>query len=163
MKSILFNNACVITFVFFSLVLTFLFISSKEFQGSLLFFLHCLVFKMLFSVSLSFSEAALLLYHSFFNLSSTFFKFFQIIFSAARYRSSELQLLYYITTLFICQPLFRSFFKYFFELFSCPFAFAPLQPFLLYHFRSGLSSTFFFSFLVNFCKLSFRSPEPLTL
>jgi len=37
LKSILFNNACVITFVFFSLVLTFLLISSKEFQGSLLF------------------------------------------------------------------------------------------------------------------------------
>ena len=91
LKSILFNNACVITFVFFSLVLTFLLISSKEFQGSLLFFLHCLVFKMLFL-----------------------------------FRFPAKQLYYYITAFLICQVLFSSFFKLFFQLFvtalsSCNF------------------------------------------
>ena len=46
MKSILFNNACVITahFLLFAWVLLF----SKKSQGSLLF-LHCSIFKMLFS------------------------------------------------------------------------------------------------------------------
>ena len=124
LKSILFNNACVITFVFFSLVLTFLLISSKEFQGSLLFFLHCLVFKMLFL-----------------------------------FRLPAKQLYYYITAFLICQVLFSSFFKLFFQLLvtallSCNFYIIShclnfVKCFFKLFFKSSLSSRSSFQALLN--------------
>ena len=104
MKSILFNNACVITahFLLFAWVLLF----SKKSQGSLLF-LHCSIFKMLFFAYRLFCSEAFQLYHNFMLLSSTFFKFFKKLFKHPRFKLSVIrQLIYYITSSHACQVVF---------------------------------------------------------
>ena len=119
--------------------LSFIFIT-KEFQGSLYFFLilfnfqdavsvalassfniisHSklfvkyffqVFFKSFFCVALS-CETALILYHFLFFLSSTFFKFFFKKFFCDQLRSLSRQLDNYITFSSLCQVLFEKFFQ----------------------------------------------------
>ena len=137
MKSILFNNACVIT-AFFSLVLTFLspnLLGKRNLKGRY-FFLALFGFQD--AVSALSCETALILYHIFLNLSSTFFKFFSNSFLCDR-RS------FLLSSFFIISH-FLLFVKYFFQLFSNIFYVipAPLRAALiLYHLSLVLSSTFF--------------------
>ena len=93
----------------------------------------------------SFSQATSLLYHIVFNLSSTFFKSF-LSFSMFAVLSNKLA--YLITTRFVCQYLFSSFFKLF-ELFELFEFFLPFKRFVI------LSQAFLF---VNyFFKIFFKS------
>ena len=105
------HNACVITFcAFFILCLnSFFFVSSKEFQGSLLF--SCIV---QFSRCCFKAFPRLLYYITSFRfcqvLFSSFFKNFFVI------SASPLgQLVYYITFSRVCQVLFQNFFQNFFS------------------------------------------------
>ena len=74
MKSILFNNACVITAHFFTLCLSFSF--SYKGISRVVTFLALFNFQDAVLLSTLLSSAAFLLYHNFKLLSSTFFKFF---------------------------------------------------------------------------------------
>ena len=142
------HNACVIT-AFFSLVLTFLFspISwvKKESQGSLLFLALFGFQDAVFALS---CETALILYHIFLNLSSTFFKFFQILFyvTAAPFCWAAF-LLYHI--FFCLSSTFFNFFQTFFYVIPAPLRAALI----LYHLSPVLSSTFF-QILFTFPKVS---------
>ena len=93
---------------FFSLVLTFFFpnfLGKRNLKGRY-FFLALFGFQdAVFALS---CETALILYHIFLNLSSAFFKFFQILFMWPPLLFAE-QLFYYITFPFVCQVLFSTF------------------------------------------------------
>ena len=107
------NQSCFITLALLLscfLVLSWLSFSflQRNFKGRY-FFLHCLVFKMLF---LSGVTSALFIISQLFQFVKYFFNFFSNCFFAARCRSFELQLLYYITPSSLCQVLFlKTFFQ----------------------------------------------------
>lgn len=112
---------------------------------------HCSIFKML----LLLVDEAFLLYHISFNLSSAFFKFFQI-FSRCSLPLFVQQLFYYITSLPICQVLF-SFFPFSNLLFCDTSASAFLrQPSYYITSKQVCQYLFrnFFSAPVNFFSLS---------
>ena len=128
MKSILFHNACVITFVFFSLVLTFLLfkgISRVVTFSCIVWFSRCCFFQALLP--------PYSLYHSFFNLSSTFSSFFQIIFSLLA--AALLSCNFYIIS--HCLPLVKYFFQ---KLFSKVLSLRPQALLNVFALRSDLPS-----------------------
>ena len=119
------NQSCSITLALLLscfLVLSWLSFSflQRNFKGRY-FFLALFGFQDAVSVSLS-SEAALLLYHSFFNLSSTFFKFFQIIFfSCSLPLFWAATFILYHTVLTLSSTFFKNFFqKLFSKVLSIP-------------------------------------------
>ena len=106
------NQSCFITLALLLscfLVLSWLSFSflQRNFKGRY-FFLHCLVFKMLFLLGVT---SASFIISQLFQFVKYFFKFFSNYFFAARCRSFELQLLYYITPSSLCQVLFWKLFS----------------------------------------------------
>ena len=143
LKSILLHNACVITFrVYFFSVCTWLLVSFKSsFKGiSRVVTFSCIVrFSRCCSLTPSFG-AALLLYHSFLNLSSTFFKFFQIFSLLA---VAPLSCNFYIIS--HCLPFVKLFLNLFSKFFPsafrlCSFKRFPCAQIFLTYFVSRLSS-----------------------
>ena len=132
MKSILFNNACVITAYFLVFRLTFP--SLKEISRVVTFFLALFNFQV---AGLCPLRTALILYHNSKSLSSTFSSFFKKLFVAAVLSRDSFNII----------PLSNSFVKYFFQKTVKNFSQSPVSCFslrstvmLLYHLSLLLST-----------------------
>ena len=136
MKSILFITLALLLLCIFYSLLEFI-LSLKRISRVVTFFLHCSIFKMLFQGVFSPS----LLYHIFSFLSSTFFKFFQKLFSVIL--AFPLTLPPQVSLSII--PLSVAFVKYFFKISSKIFfsEFFLQLPSALFSLRPGL--TYFLS------------------